>query len=131
MDKDIRVFYVEATSFPEGVLDAHQDLHEHVPFSEDRCYFGISRLEKGTIKYKAAAEELYAGEGAEFGFKTIDLKKGEYVCRIVSDFREKIPEIGSAFQQLLSTPGIDPQGYCVEWYLTGREDVRCMVRLQD
>jgi hypothetical protein len=33
MDKDIVVFYVEASSFPEGVLAAHQQLHAMVPFS--------------------------------------------------------------------------------------------------
>jgi hypothetical protein len=31
---------------------------------------------------------------------------------------------------LLTQPNIDPNGYCLEWYLNGK-DVRCMVRLKN
>jgi hypothetical protein len=41
-----------------------------------------------------------------------------------------IQSIERAFKRLLSYPGIDPQAYCVEWYLDGK-DVRCMVRLKE
>ena len=33
-------------------------------------------------------------------------------------------------QMLISQPDIDPNGYCLEWYLNDM-DVRCMVRLDD
>jgi hypothetical protein len=38
--------------------------------------------------------------------------------------------MGKAFDELISHPAIDPQGCCVEWYLT-QNDVRCMVRLKN
>jgi hypothetical protein len=41
IDKDIVVFYVEAASFPDGVLAAHEKLHSMVPFNNGRKYFGI------------------------------------------------------------------------------------------
>jgi hypothetical protein len=41
-----------------------------------------------------------------------------------------IPAIGNTFQELLETPGIDPNGYCVEWYINDK-DVICMIRLAE
>ena len=49
VDKDIKVFYKTAKSFPDGVLSAHQTLHALIPFTTDRRYFGISRPENGAI----------------------------------------------------------------------------------
>lgn len=42
---------------------------------------------------------------------------------------DDIPAIGKAFKELLAIPGIDPEGACVEWYLSNK-DVQCMVRLK-
>jgi len=39
-----------------------------------------------------------------------------------------IDSIGAAFNKLIQLSDIDPQGYCIEWYLSDK-DVRCMVRV--
>lgn len=39
-----------------------------------------------------------------------------------------ISSIDKSFKTLLTDPRIDPEGYCVEWYLNAK-DVQCMVRL--
>lgn len=130
-DHDIRVMYVTASSFPEGVLAAHRQLHSLIPFTTDRRYFGLSRPEKESdIVYRAAAEELESGEAEKFNLETIVLKKGRYVSLDISDYMTDITAIGRAFQELLSQPGLDPQGYCVEWYVSNK-DVKCMIRLKD
>ena len=36
LDNDIKIFYVQATSYPDGIFDAHQKLHSIVPFSAER-----------------------------------------------------------------------------------------------
>ncbi len=130
MGKDIVVFYVEASSFPDGVLAAHQKLHSMVPFSTERKYFGISRPEDGVIRYKAAAEELAPNEGASHDCKTLVLEKGHYYNITIPDFMKNISAIGEAFQQILQEPDIDQNGYCVEWYYNDK-DVHCMVRKAD
>lgn len=130
-DHDISVMYVTAASFPEGVLAAHRQLHSLIPFTTDRRYFGLSRPEKGTdIVYRAAAEELESGEAAKLHLETIVLKKGRYVSLDISDYMTDVTAIGRAFNELLSQPGLDPQGYCVEWYVSNK-DVKCMIRLKD
>lgn len=129
--KDTTVFYVTASSFPEGVLAAHQKLHSMIPFSTDRNYYAFSRPEKGSvITYRAAAEEKFPGEGATHHCETLVLKKGKYLAETVHDFMNNIPAIGQLFEKLISLPGLDPQGYCVEWYINDK-DVTCMIRLAD
>lgn len=129
--EDITAMYVTAKSFPDDIMDAHEALHALVPFSKDRKYFGISRPENGGgIVYRAAAEAINEGEAEKLKCETLILKKGKYVCLTIKDYAKDIKSIERAFKELLAFPGIDPQGYCVEWYLNDK-DVKCMVRLAD
>lgn len=129
-DKDITVFYVTATSFPAGIMAAHEQLHTYLPLLHERKHFGLSRPEGNEgIVYRAAAEETYPGEAEKFHCETLVLKKGKYASLYVADFVKNFQEIDQAFRQLLQLPGLDPQGYCVEWYLDNT-DVRCMIRLE-
>jgi hypothetical protein len=127
---DITVFYIAATSFPDGIMAAHQKLHALVPFSTDRKYYGISRPENGIIEYKAATEETTPGDAEQYGCPALVLKKGNYICMTLHDYMQELTAIRKAFDKLLVTPDIDPEGYCVEWYI-GNKDVKCMVRLKD
>jgi predicted transcriptional regulator YdeE len=132
LDNDITVMYVNAASFPDGVLSAHQKLHSLIPFSTERKYFGLSRPEggDGEIVYKAAAEVLESDEAKKLNLETIMIKKGNYISATLHDYMKDLPAIGAAFQQMIVRPDIDPEGYCIEWYLSDK-DVQCMVRLQD
>jgi hypothetical protein len=129
LEQDIKVFFVEADSFPDGVLAAHQQLHSLIPYSHNRKYFGISNPDRtGTIIYKAAAEELTLHEAEKLGLRTFVIKSGKYTSVVIKDYQKEITAIGKAFSVLLTDPAIDPQGACIEWYLNDT-DVQCMVRL--
>jgi len=127
---DIRVVCVEAKSFPDGIIEAFQKLHSLIPASKGRRLFGISRPEKGVITYKAAAEEIKTGEAEQLNLESLVIRKGQYTSITITDYQLDVQSIGASFKQLLSSPGLDPNGYCVEWYLTDK-DVRCMIRLKD
>jgi hypothetical protein len=128
LDRDMWVMYVKANSFPDDIAGAHQRLHAIVPFSANRKYFGISRPENDVIVYLAAAEMGRTGEEEEYGLNALRLNKGRYLCITVHDYMKDLLGIGKAFQQLLQQPGLDPQGYCVEWYMDDK-GVTCMIRL--
>lgn len=130
IDKDIKVFYVTAASFPGGIMDAHRKLHSLIPFSVERKYFGISRPENGTIVYRAAAEEMEEGEAQKLKCETLILKKGKYISVTLENYREDLTSIKKTFDLLLTRTDLDPQGYCVEWYLN-QQEVKCMIRLKD
>jgi hypothetical protein len=130
IDKNIWVMYVKADSFPSDIGGAHQKLHAIVPFSTNRRYFGISRPENDEIVYLAAAEMLREGEEEQYGLNALRLNKGNYICITVHDYMKDVLSISRAFQELLQRPGLDLQGYCVEWYLNDK-DVKCMIRLAE
>lgn len=128
-NKDITVYCIRATSFPEGILRSHQTLHSKMQYSDERKYFGISRPENGPIAYRAAASELTPGELGDKGLEKFIVRKGEYVTVAIKDYLKDVTVIGKTFQQLLSQPDIDPNGYCLEWYVSSSE-VWCMVPLK-
>lgn len=130
LENDITVVYIQASSFPDGVLAAHEKLHSLISFTTDRRYFGISSPDKtGGIVYKAAAEEINEGEAQQLQLSTFIIKKGMYISLILADYKQDITGIGKSFDQLLTNPAIDPQGACIEWYINDN-DMRCMVRLK-
>ncbi len=128
IDKDIRVLYVTATSFPEGIADALAQIHALVPEVPGRRFFGVSRPESAAvIIYRGAAEEMQEGEAERLHCDTLVLKAGKYFVLTVKDYVKDIQAIGRAFQTLLHRPDLDPLGYCVEWYYNDK-DVHCMIR---
>lgn len=129
IEKDIPVLYVTASSFPDGILPAFQQLHTIVPDAAKRRAFGISRPEDGNkIIYRAGAEEIVEGEAEKLGLGRYIVKKGTYISIDIPDFVKDVPAVGKAFEQLLADTRIDPEGECVEWYMT-EKDVKCMVRI--
>jgi hypothetical protein len=131
IEKDIRCHCIKATSFPEGVLAAHQLLHSLFAFDGKRKFYGISRPEgKGAIAYWAAVEKQDDDNVQDERPEEFVISKGQYSGIDIKNFRNDIPAIGRTFQQLLMHPELDPNGYCLEWYYN-MNDVRCMVRLKD
>lgn len=131
LDKPVKTFCVTAFHFPLGIKAAYEKLHAVLPSVEGRKFYGISWLvDNGNIIYKAAVEELYEGEGEKYGCETFTIRKGKYISEVLQNWRQDESIVGRTFMQLLSTPGILEDGYCVEVYLN-EKDVRCMVTLQD
>ena len=129
IENDMTFIYVEATSFPDGVMESWNELHRIIPFNSERVYVGLSRPEgnKGIV-YKACALILNTDE-TTFGLQQIALLKGDYFSEEYPDYMKDLQKIGTIFHSMLSSPEIDPEGYCVEWYL-GKEDLRCMVKIK-
>jgi hypothetical protein len=129
IEQDIPLLYIPARSFPDGVLEAHQQVHSLFAFDSKRRFFGLARPEQGSgMQYKAAAELLLAGEEKKLGLNQLSFPKGTYLSIRITDFRKDISAISKTFSLLLSQPGLDPNGYCVESY-PNLSDVLCMVRL--
>ncbi len=128
LENDIKVFYVTAESFPEGIMEAYNKLNEKIPLSAVKRIFGISRPENGIIVYKAGAEVNDTIKAEKIINDTLVIKKGNYICSTILDYKKDLSSIGRVFKELLLNPGIDPEGYCLEWYVSENE-VKCMVRL--
>jgi hypothetical protein len=139
IDEDIRVLAVSAPFFPEGIPTAFDKLHSLLEDTTPRKIFGLSRPEKdGDIVYRAAAEELGEGEAEKLACESIVIKKGTYISKRIVNYKEDIPAIRKAFDELMAVTNLDPEGYCVEMYDpdsagygTSNESVLCMIRLDD
>lgn len=128
--EDIQIGMVRATSFPAGVMDAHQKLHSIVPFSRERGYYGISYPDRnGTIMYWAGAGELLPGDLDDKGLETFTIRRGDYLYIDVVDYMADTSAIGNAFQTILKDERIAHNGYCVERYYSEKE-CRCMVPMK-
>lgn len=131
LNEPLKIFYVKATTFPDGVYEAHQKLHAKIPFTRERTYVGISHgSANGSIHYYAGASELNEGELQEHGFPAFILQKGSYQFQDVTEYRTNLKRLAETFHKLLQNPKLDPKGYCVEWYLD-ENTCRCMVKLID
>ena len=131
LKEDIKVFYVKAESFPEGITVAHEKLHSMLPSKEGRHFFGISYPDQNyQIIYRAAVKESYPGEAEKYGCDTFVIRKGEYISETIHGWQKDVPGIAKTFEKLLSNPHIDRKGYCLEEYL-GENDMRCMVGLSN
>jgi hypothetical protein len=129
LDRDIKIFYVTAISFPAGVGGAFQKLLSFLPAPGERILYAISSPnEKGEIIYKAAAEEAFPGEGEQNGCETFLIKKGTYWSELLIDRKKDESSVGRTFHQLLKHPDLDKNGYCLEIY-PNETDVRCLVPL--
>ena len=127
LGEDIKVMYVTAANFPDGIADAHDHLHSLLPKVEGRRLFGISAPnEEGTIIYKAAAEEMHPGEIQNLGLPNFTIRHGAYMSFFIKDYMEDVGAIKRAFDLLLGQQEADPNGYCLEWYI-GENDVKCLV----
>lgn len=130
LTKDIEVFCIRATSFPEGIKPAFEKLESLLPSMEDRQLYGISRPENNQgIVYRAAVAAKHPGEGAKYGCEPFTIRKGTYMSEVLRNYEENIMQLSSTFDTLLEQPHLDPQGYCLEEYINGT-DVRCMVPLK-
>ena len=131
IDKDITAAYVTASSFPDGIMAAHQQLHKIVPFTTARKYLGLSRPEgNGGIVYRAAAEVLSNEKIAQWQLDTYTISQGTYYSLTITNYMDDLPAIGRAFRQILARPDIDhDDGMCVEWYVS-QKDVQCMVKVK-
>jgi hypothetical protein len=124
------VYCNTAASFPEGVLKAHQILHQIYPSSEGRHFFGISRPVNGEIEYKAAVSLAPGEQPVTDRFERFVIKKGLFLSSTIHNFMDNIPSIQKTFEHLVKDPRVDHDGYCLEEY-PDEKNMICMVTLDD
>lgn len=129
IEKDELLICQRATSFPDGALAAHQQLHALIGREHPRNYYGLSYPDRnGEIHYFAAATAINMEEIAKYNAIPKTLKAGTYATVFLADFCKDLPQVGNIFQELIALPNIDPEGMCVEYY-PNQDDMYCMVRL--
>ncbi|WP_069658469.1 hypothetical protein [Arcticibacter eurypsychrophilus] len=131
LSEDIQVHCIKASSFPDGIQQAHETLHRLLHDDIHHNYFGLSWPDlDGSIIYKAAAEEAKEGELAKHSLETKTILKGGYLYIDIPDFMKDIPAIGTAFQELIQDERVANDQFCIEWYLN-QNLCRCMIKTNE
>lgn len=129
LENDLKLFYVEAETFPTGVEAAFKKLESMLPSTEGRIFFGLSNMnQQGGIDYKAAVLEEHEGEAEKHGCKIITVKKGVYLVETIFDWCNNKELIGPTFQTMLADRRLDTNSFCMEWY-KGNDQVELMVKI--
>ncbi len=130
LNENITLYTITASSFPEGVVAAFEELYQHASPEDVSAYYGVSYANKsGEITYKAAMALKESVTNIP-KLAIFILCAGEYRGEELLNFRAKIGTIGNTFQELIHQSDLDEHGCCVEMYYNDT-DVRCMVRIKD
>lgn len=125
----VKVFCVEAQSFPGGIKAAFDQLQALAPDTANRHIFGISKPQNGLIIYKAAATEKFEGEGIRLGYPTFTISDGFYLTETLIDWQDNEMMIMGIFNRLIADRRLDGSAHCIEWYKNDRE-LLCMVLMR-
>ncbi|MES2276930.1 MAG: transcriptional regulator [Bacteroidota bacterium] len=130
LQHDIKVFCVEAKSFPKGIKEAFDGLSNVAPSLEGRHIFGISKPGwDGVIRYRAAASENFEGEGTQLGCPIFTIEKGTYMGETLMDWQQNEMLIMSIFNRLVADKRLDGSAHCIEWYKSP-DELLCMVLMR-
>jgi hypothetical protein len=94
-----------------------------------RSYFGIVAKENGCFVYRAAAEEMFEGEGELYGFESYLISSGHYFAVTLPEWRKNIHRIKDLFREMNCDDRVDPEQGMIEWY-KNEEEMICMVKLK-
>ncbi len=125
--EDVPVFCVTAVDGRHGAADAMQALKALLPANERRHFYGLFWPGRDGGTYKAAASIL-EGESDRSEISTFTIQNGPYNSFYISDYPSQPDAIDRAFDMLRGQHEVDPDGYCLEWYVS-EHDVKCMVPL--
>lgn len=130
INKNTTLACITANSFPAGIPQAHQQIQTIFPDYSQRRVYGISRPnELGIIVYKAGIEIAEPSEATALGLDTFVIPSGTYQVITIKDFPNNLGAIQDAFQVLTAHPDMDPDGYCIEYYLNDK-DLECWFKLK-
>lgn len=126
LNNDIKLVCVKASSFPQGVEQAHEQLKKSITSENERSFYGISYpLNNGTIEYLAAATQLTDDKSA----KDVDIfiiQSGAFLSITLKNWKSDVTKVQQAFDQLTTDPRGDRDGYCLEEYVN-EDTLRCLI----
>ena len=118
---DILTFYIKAETFPEGIDDTFKKLGELINGFDGREAYGVSGCFDGALIYRACVKEQYPGEAQKYNLPYYIIPKGKYLCTILKDWREHLPEINQIFHQLMENLNTVKGSICLEYYKNEEE----------
>ena len=116
IETDILTFCIKVEDIPAGINAAFEKLGELLKGFDGREVYGITGCEEGTLTYRACVTELRPGEARQFNLPYYHIPKGKYICTILKNWRQHLPEVNPIFHELMQHPEAAKGAICLEYY---------------
>ena len=128
VEDDLKLLGMQVKSFPVGIPETFDKLHNTLPHGNERDYYGISHFGKeGQIVYYTAASTRPDDKNQSSDFKPLTIDRGEYYTITLQDWKTKTDLIKDIFHHMMQQDTVDNKSNCIEWYRTDKE-MLCMMK---
>jgi hypothetical protein len=120
---DLKLMYVQASSFPDGIKEAWDKLESPLASLRGRKFYGVTRLVDGVMEYRACVIPLDDSEPLRLGFATFTVPSGYYATKKLVNWASQTHLIKIIFEELRSQHSLDPNRPHIEFYRSQKEVV--------
>ncbi|RPD42274.1 hypothetical protein [Chitinophaga barathri] len=118
LEKDIPVFYVQAVSFPNGIMGAYTSLHSSLGDAHERPSYGVTEMVDDHLTYKACAGLFTQDEKDEIDLPVYNIPAGRYLSMKIKPFGPQMQKFPEFFKELMDHPMAKPGTLGIEHYKT-------------
>ena len=118
---DLKLMYVQASSFPDGIQDAWDKLEKTLDTMKGRKFYGTSHYENGKMIYRACVIPVDDAEVLKLGLKTFTVPPGEYAAAKLMNWSSQIQKIREIFTELNNNYSANPDLPNIEFYKSSKE----------
>lgn len=113
---ELKLMYVEAESFPDGIKDSWDKLGKLLGTMEGREFYGISKCLGTTIMYRACVIPIDDDEPKRLGLESMIIPSSNYATKKLMNWSSQIPMFGTIFNELYSKHSANNDLYAIEYY---------------
>ena len=113
---ELKLMYVEAETFPEGIKDSWDKLEKALGTTKGRKFYGISKCIGSKIIYRACVIPIDDNEPDQLGLETLTIPSSRYASKKLLNWSSQIQMFGTIFDELFSKHSTNGELYALEDY---------------
>ena len=118
---ELKLMYVKAELFPEGIKAAWDKLYSSVNSFKGRKCYGTSQCIGTNIEYRACVVQLDGDEPGKLGLESFTIPASNYAAKKLMDWQSQLPRIPEIFDELSSKHEIRKDVPFLEYYKSDTE----------
>lgn len=129
LQEPIELLCVRAKTFPEGIMDAFQEVKHRFGDQAGKECFGVTMQGESGLIYWAAVRRSAVTLSEQEDLELLTIAPGTYATQSIDQWQSKIEQIGKTFEELFGNKEVDPKSPGIEWYLNENE-LACMAKMK-
>lgn len=124
--EDLKLMYVEALTFPNGITEAWNKLEQILKSLKGRKFYGSSQCINVKMEYRACVIPLDDDEPKILGLETFIISASNYAVKKLKNWAKQLQLIPEIFDELSSKHTVKKGSPFLEYYKS-EKDVLLMV----